>query len=575
MITHTPDQIGVSAAEFRLRPADMELTLLGVAVTACRFAFNVDRSFFNVSPDGFAALGVARWISGTGRWHMFDQATWRPGYSAILAPLFWFTNASEMLIKSALMVNAIVGGISAVVLVALAERLTDLSRRCALAVSALVALTPAALASSAYVWAESVVTLIFLLVCWWTLRFVETRNLRLGLAAVATALVGASVHGRLSALLMSTVIVVGGVMLAERRLRETFLVVAVAVVGTLTTLTVEREVVDRVWELPNATNTLRSTVARLDRPFAMLDTLLGQVWYQLAATASLAGVGAIVVARAALGSGRHAVDSRVIVALTAPMVLLSALFTAGRSRPDQFVYGRYNDAVVWPLIVVGAASLLRIARSRSTCDMRRIVLPATFATLALGLFVTLRRGSLLRTDRGLGPMIAGVLPVGGDSPGVDVARVTIVSLVVTALLILVISQVRTIRWLLPTVVVVLALVAGLRTHDALAVRLDGGEESAAAAVQIIELVPPGQTLGVRFVSDELQPVVSSAQQLAYALIYEWALPSYRFTADTPDNREATYVFAVVNEPVFSSSGGTVIWRDPQSQMVLWFDERKP
>ncbi len=26
-----------------------------------------------------------------------------------------------------------------------------------------------------------------------------------------------------------------------------------------------------------------------------------------------------------------------------------------RPRPDQFIYGRYNDAVMWPIIVIGLA----------------------------------------------------------------------------------------------------------------------------------------------------------------------------------------------------------------------------
>ena len=37
----------------------------------------------------------------------------------------------------------------------------------------------------------------------------------------------------------------------------------------------------------------------------------------------------------------------------APLLLTSVVFMADRPRPDQFVYGRYNDAVMWPVIVLG------------------------------------------------------------------------------------------------------------------------------------------------------------------------------------------------------------------------------
>lgn len=175
----------------------MQLTVLAGVVTAVRCGFNWNRSFFNIHPDGPAHLGMARWISGTGPWHMFDMSVWRPGFATLVAPLFWLTDDPEVVIRLTLAVNATLGGLAAVVLARLMVRLTDLSAPSILIAAGLIASMPAALAASAHVWAEPLVTLCFLALLWLVLDFFDGGRWQAAASGIVVAAVAATVHGRL------------------------------------------------------------------------------------------------------------------------------------------------------------------------------------------------------------------------------------------------------------------------------------------------------------------------------------------------------------------------------------------
>ena len=557
-----------------------QLLLLGLGVAAGRAAFSADRTFFNVSPDGPASLGVARWLSG-GRWHMFDVSTWNPGYPTLLSPLFWFTSDREILVRAALALNASLAGIAAIILAVISQRLyaTQFGRkspsRTTLWLSAAIALAPASIASSAYVWAESAVTLCFLGTLWFTLTFFDHGSARAGVLAVMSAVVGTTVHARLLPLLAVVCVLTVGRALTARRRRLAIALLSTTVVGFALSSAYTSFVVSRVWNSPGGTNTVGDTIARLRHPAQVFDTAVGQLWYQLAASSCVFGIGAIELLRSSLRrpQDQQSLDARLIIALTAPLLALSMVFTAGRGRPDQSIYGRYNDGVVWPILAIGVAWLLR--RSWSRRDLFHTALPAAGITLVLGLFVALRSGQRLRENRGIGAMISGVLPWGGPRPGVDVLPVTLLAVGVFALLLVAGHLRSSVKWLLPVTAGLLLSVGAVRTHDALAVRLNGGADSAAAVVVVDQLVPPGENLGVRFVPDEYRPAVPAAQQLSYALFFQWALPARSFRADFGNDEVGPYVFAPNNDPLFVATGSKILWRDPHSKMVLWYESPPP
>jgi hypothetical protein len=90
-------------------------------------------------------------------------------------------------------------------------------------------------------------------------------------------------------------------------------------------------------------------------------------------------------------------------------------------------------------------------------------------------------------------------------------------------------------------------------------------------LEIEKIVPPHEVLGFRFVPDTYDPAVPASQQLSYALFYQWALDSYSFRADFGVDDVGPYVFAPVNDPLFVAAGSPILWRDPFSEMVLWYE----
>ena len=116
------------------------------------------------------------------------------------------------------------------------------------------------------------------------------------------AAAGFAAHSRLLPLAALAAVLVGVVVL-QRRLRVAtgVLVVAAGAVALWAVARYSSWLVDRIWETPTTTNTADGVVDRLTSPGPIAVSLAGQVWYQLVATAGLAGVGAIVLGAAALG----------------------------------------------------------------------------------------------------------------------------------------------------------------------------------------------------------------------------------------------------------------------------------
>jgi hypothetical protein len=111
------------------RWTDPRLIAVGLTVAAVRFWFAADRRVFHVVADEPGQLAMARWLSGGTRWNMFDHSTWRPGYSVLLAPAYWFVDTGEGIVRAALTLNALLAGVSAMILARLLVRWTTSWRR--------------------------------------------------------------------------------------------------------------------------------------------------------------------------------------------------------------------------------------------------------------------------------------------------------------------------------------------------------------------------------------------------------------------------------------------------------------
>lgn len=568
---------------------DVRVLTAFVAVAAARWWFALDRRVFHVVPDEPGQLAMARWLSGGTRWNMFDHLTWRPGYSVVLAPWFWVVDTGEGAVRAALTTNAVLGGLSAAVLVRLLVRWTKgwtrtdgdpvLGPWACTGIAIAVALAPTAIAASAYTWAEAMVTCTFLVTLWWLQRFADTGRPVHGLAATLAAAVAMTTHGRSLVLLPTVVVVIAGVLALRRRWLAGAAVVGCGAVLGMASLTFTGLVHEAVWDEPSEINTPGSVIERLDAPAALLDSFVGQSWYQLVASLGMVGVGAgLVLTSLWRPVGR--LDRRsaaVLVATIGPLVMTSVTFMADRRRADQLVYGRYVDAVVWPLAALGLATVVGLL-GRSPEDRiapgRRLLLATVTWCGVSGLIVAWRHGDALAGDVGLRMMVPGLLPYIGGGDGVPVLTITAIA-TVALLAITSLSRRALGAGRLPAIVVigvtgVLALAwSADRVHDAQAWSLNAWDVSASVE-RVDELLADGEPIGVLMVPDRERPRVPYAVQRQRFQLYQLYLPDHEFVWERALHPPATdFVFAPAGSPALVDAGAEVIWGDPSVRMALW------
>ncbi len=568
------------------RALALSMLVTGLVVAAARWAFSGDRRVFHVSPDEPSQLAIARWLAGGRRWNMFDHATWQPGLGTLLTPIYWFTDDGELAVRWALGVNALIAGLSAAVLVVLARRLTGLPVLACGLVATIAAVAPASLSASSFVWAEPLVSLSFVLTIVVLLRWFDTSRISVAMVAIAVSIGGYTSHARLLPVVGATVLLTVGREASRRRWWR-----AAALAGTTLTLYVAsaawtRWILDNVWDDPSDQNTVGAVWERAQQPLEVAEALLGQAWYQLAATLGIAMIGAVLIMRAAFRpfasspiEHLRVIDARIVAVSTLPMIGLSAVFMSGRDRPDQFVYGRYNDAVVWPIIVVGLAWIGR--RATSGFERRHLVLAAATGAsiLGLGFAVDLLHGDAIRERYGVRGMIAGLLPYVDGGNTLDVWRASLVSAAIFVAVIgiarlaaaerLPAKAVPAVLGLGAVFTVALLAVAAVRTEEVADLRLNGW--TVAAAVTAVDaIVPPGEPLGVRPVPNSRDPVVKWVPQRQRFQLYQLFLPERSFVRDRGvDDDVGPYVFAVLDDPELLEAGARVVWRDPGLRIGLW------
>lgn len=533
-------------------------------VTIIRWWISLNRDELSIWPDEPAQLAMARFLGGGVPWTMHDHSTWQPGYATLLSPAHWFTDDPVTVLHAALALNAVLGGAAAWLIVLLVRRLTPLGPLAGAAVATIVALAPAALFTTVFVWSESLVAVLFLATVIALLRFGDSPTIGRGVLAGAGAALAFGTHSRMLPLAVVTI----GVAVAAAARREA----SPGTAGTVVLATVAAMVgvklytgfvVDRLWDEPSATNSLRGAFDHLvDAPNTTVIALAGQAWYVLVSTVGVAVYGTVELARAT--RDRHAGTARrdavLVLVVAVCCVAPSVLFMANRFRPDQIVYGRYNDVVIVPILVVGLGFLL------TTTATRRIV-NALAASIVLSIacaaaLLIWRRGAL-GSGSGIEPMILGLQSLSSSTTSIDVVRITTLSVLVSAGVAAAAIGARRIRQpaLLIGVLAAVLVVANVRTANLIADQWNGrGDLSDVAQLGDDELAGGA---GVEF----FLPDGASTDRL---MMYQLYLPENRFTVveDLDDSGQTPFIFAPTDDPVLSESA-TVVWRDPYVDFGLW------
>lgn len=530
------------------------------------------RNEYAIWPDEPAQLAIARFIGGGTRWNMYNHSVWRPLFGTLLAPVYLFTDDPVTVFHTALLLNAVLGGIAAVLLVYVARRLTPMAPWWSTSVAVVVSLAPSVLFTADFVFSESLVAPLFLATLLVLLRLHERPGLRDGVLAGLLAGAAFGAHSRMLPLTIITLGVIGRAVFRRRlslRAGVTSALVALASVYAVSVYT--RYVVDRLWDTPSTRNSSGGVLHQLASGLPVLVSVLGQSWYLLVASIGVIAYGAVVLARAGFVDddppGPNRGDARMVLMVVGSCVALSMVFMADRWRSDQLVYGRYNDAVVTPVLVVGLAALI------GAIPLRRLVATASGAVAGIvvggGALWFLRR-NVLDDSNGLEPMILGLQPFITSSSSIDVIRISLWAAALTMTLagLVVVIRRRPARhraWSAVALVTVgvFVVVGAMRTATILDVFWDNSGD-ASAVVQLRQTVL-GDGAPVDFY---LPPGSTTTNRM---MLYQFHLPRTEFTVVNDPTAGATspYVFARVDEEAIVESGARLIWRDPRGRYGLW------
>ncbi|MGH9272730.1 MAG: hypothetical protein ACRDZ2_15840, partial [Ilumatobacteraceae bacterium] len=358
---------------------------------------------------------------------------------------------------------------------------------------------------------------------------------------------------------------------------------AILVIGVLAMLAVARYsawLVDRIWETPTTTNSAEGVAGRLSAPGPITLSLAGQVWYQLVATAGLAGVGAIAVGLAA--RRRRAGDlaprpspgvARIVLIASSALIVLAVVFMSDRLRPDQIVYGRYNDAVVGPLVVVGVAALVTASQRFLAWSMAAVV-AVLIGTTAV---VEIWRADALAEPGIVRAMVLGLAAFTGFD-AIDVVAVARWAVIVVVLVALGAIATRSIgrRWSFVAALVPLLVVGFARTSHVVEGAMNSWALPAASVDQLRQELPSGEAVRFRVVPNREDPAASWGDQRLRTMVYQFYLPTNAMTEETPDAAvTAGWVFGPVGDPGLTDAGGEVRWRDPRYRIGLWLVPADP
>jgi hypothetical protein len=324
-----------------------------------------------IHADEFGYLMGARYLARGG---LPTGMPYSPGYSVLLVPLWWLSDNAGTVYRWALDANAVLAGLTSLLLYRLGRRLFPESAPAVVAAgTAAVAAYPPLLLWSNLAQSENLLVPALVGLCLLLLRALEEPSPP---RWVATGLVGGlllAVHER-TVVVGPILVLVALVHLRPWAARSRSLAAGTAalLVGLGAAEGLTRWVTRATpgYQLPSSGTTAGHLLSRLGTSAGLghvLTELAGQDLYLMAAAGALAvaGVAVLIGYRPWSGSSpASGVAAFLLLAMVAEAGLAAVFLASGR-RIDDAVYGRYVEAVAVPLFLCGAVggpSLLRSTR---------------------------------------------------------------------------------------------------------------------------------------------------------------------------------------------------------------------
>ncbi|MCD0451106.1 hypothetical protein LO762_18155 [Actinocorallia sp. API 0066] len=299
-------------------------------------------------PDEAGYLVAARLLAGGPGADLSGHTFYQGGYPLLLTPVFWVTEDPVLVYRLVMLVNALVGALALPLAYVALKRIGLTSMPLAWAAS----LLPAVVVFGRHALADAVLPVVVLA---WLLalgRFLDGRG-----AAVPASLLACyawAVHARGAVLLAVHVV---ALLLAVRgRRRPAFAGLAVVAAGCWAVVRLNGLLLARLY--PDGAldlgGTLLDRMLSVDGQLWALSGAAGQLWYMIAATWGLAGVGLVVVVAAAVRGHPLAL---VLCAVTFGIAYASMAALPDENRVGNFAYGRYLACFALVHALVGLRAL--------------------------------------------------------------------------------------------------------------------------------------------------------------------------------------------------------------------------
>ncbi|GAA2849867.1 hypothetical protein [Nonomuraea rubra] len=346
------------------------LLVLGwIAQVALRLWLNRYHTTPVANPDETGYLLAARWLAGGAGADLSGSTFYQAGYALLLVPIFWLTSDPWLAYRLAVGVGAVAAASAYPVAYVLLRRL-GVSGRAALVLAFVAGLSPALVVFSGYALADAVLPVVVL---GWLVALHDLvadgpgrRRVLAGLGAGGLAAYAMAVH------LRGTVIVAVCLLVAVTLWRRLPRAALLAILASAVAGAVAGDVLNRALRAAlypggprDLSGLLVERLTSLEGQAWALSGAAGQLWYLIAGTWGLAGVG--MAGAVTLLARRRAPLAPRVLAGALLLLTLGIAYASSAALPDEhrvgnFAYGRYLACVAVAWTLAGLLTLLRARR---------------------------------------------------------------------------------------------------------------------------------------------------------------------------------------------------------------------
>jgi hypothetical protein len=334
------------------------------------FALSRDRPLIFADEAGY--IGNARYLAGGLPIKMLNSGAYYPGYSVILTPLFWLGLSAPQTYQAILILNGLLLSTAFISLVLWIRWILGDASKYGYAIAFAASTYPTFFVQPGFAMSESAVIALATalpLLGYWLLK---TQRVLVAIAFAATTAFLYSIHPRFVGT-VGTVVVGLGVLAVLRVLKwritvVSWLVLGAGVVGSKAlTAFVTAANGGGAFEASNRLATLVTGPGF----WSLILEVLGQFWYLEVASVGLVLVGLVAIGRlliqpvdSGLRRTSAAWNALLFTAISTVLAFgVSCAFMSEPRRVDHFIYGRYNEGVLAPVLATGIWAMLRLGKS--------------------------------------------------------------------------------------------------------------------------------------------------------------------------------------------------------------------